>query len=145
VAKANASEALARTMGDISSNIFFNNYANERQLQQGAPAMLGQGFELSMLPGQGLMATDQAQRQMSQMALDNARQKFMEVKQAPWYGLGEAAQILSQGGFSTVTGTQTGPNPNYVDPMTNFMKMALGGASTIAGLGGGGGFGWWGK
>jgi hypothetical protein len=140
-----AADDLARTLSEMSSGMYMQNYMTERENQFKVPSMLGQSFDISTLPGQALLNVGNMQQQQNQAALDNERQKFMEVKQAPWYGLGEAAQILSQGGFSTVTGTQTGPNPNYVDPFTNFMKMALGGASTVASMGSGGGFGWWGR
>lgn len=144
VAMGQASDALTRNIGDVSSNIFYQNYANERQNQINAPTMMGQGFDIANLPGQALLGIDAQRRQLDQLALDNTRQKFMEQKTAPWYGLGEMAQILSQGGFSTVTGQETKPNPAYVDPFTNMLKIALGTGSTVAGMGGKGGFGWWG-
>jgi hypothetical protein len=145
VSQERASSDLEKQIGDITSNIFYQNYANERANQLQLPTMMGQASDIAQIPGQTLLGVDQQARMLQQLALDNQRQQFMEQKTAPWYGLGEAAQIMSQGGFSTLTGNSTMTNPNYVDPMTSILKSALGGASSIAGLGGQGGFGWWGK
>lgn len=144
IARGQASDALMRNIGDITSNIFYQNYNNERNNQLGAGQLIGQGSDLAGIPGQTMLAIDAQQRALQQMALDNQRQQFMEQKTAPWYGLGEASTILSQGGFNTVTGNYSQTNPNYVDPFTNALKIGLGGASMVAGLGGGGGFNFWG-
>lgn len=145
VGNAQASEALMRQIGDVSSNIFYQNYAQERANQINAPTMMGQGFDIANLPGQAMMNVDAQQRAIQQLALDNARQKYGAQQTAPWFGLGEAANILSAGNFGNTSGRSVEPNPNYVDPFTNAMKMILGGAASVASTGGTGGFGWWGK
>jgi hypothetical protein len=145
VAMGTASEGYMRQLGDISSNIFYQNYLNERNNQINAPTMMGQGFDIARLPGQAMLDVDAQRRQLAQLGLDNARQKWSAQQTAPWFGLGEAANILSTGGFGNTSGRSVEPNPNYVDPFTNALKIALGAGSTVAGMGGSGGFGWWGK
>jgi hypothetical protein len=144
ISEERAAGLTGRAAGDTLAGLYGNAYAQERQLQQNAPQMLAAGHELSMAPGRGMIALDEMIRQSNQLGLDNQRQRFMEEKQAPWYGLGELAQILTAGGFRTTNTTATKDNPNYVDPFTNALKIGLGGASMIAGMGGAGGFGLWG-
>jgi hypothetical protein len=144
ISQERAAAGTARAAGDTLAGLYGNAYAQERQLQQNAPALLSAGHELGLMPGRGMIALDEMIRQSNQLGLDNQRQRFMEEKQAPWYGLGELSQILTAGGFRTTNTTATKDNPNYVDPFTNALKIGLGGASTIASLGGMGGFGLWG-
>lgn len=145
VSQERAAQDLNRTIGDISSNIFMQNYMSERGNQMNAGNVLGQGYDLANAPGQQLLSLDEIGRNNAQLGIDNTHQKFMEQKTAPWYGLGEMAQLLSQGGFSTVTGNSRMTNPNYQDPFTSLLKGIIGGGSAIAGMGGSGGFGLWGR
>lgn len=129
------------------NQLFASNYAAERGRQMQAGDLLQQGYGLAAAPGQFQLGIDEASRGLQQLALDNARQQWMEQRSAPWYGLGEAANILQAGNFNNSTGqsVQTKPNPNYEDPMLQALKIALGGGSAVAGIGGKGGFGLWGK
>lgn len=131
---------------DATNQLFANNYAAERNRQMQAGGLLQQGYGLAAAPGQFQLGIDEASRGLQQLALDNARQQWMEQRSAPWYGLGQAANILQTGGFGSTTGTtnQIKPNPSYEDPMLQALKIALGGGSAVAAAGGKGGFGLWG-
>jgi hypothetical protein len=94
-------------------------------------------MDLLNLPGMQRLQADEARRGLNQIGIDNKMK-------APWYGLGEAANLAATGGFGTSSGTQTAPNPNYVDPFTQVLQTALGAGSMVAGMGGAGGFGLWG-
>lgn len=136
-----ASDALTKQIGDITSNIFYQNYANERQNQVNAPQMLEAGYNLTNARGQQMMSLADLQRQMQQRVLDNQLQQYQGRQAAPWYGLGEMGNILTQGGFNQASGTSTKDNPAYEDPFTRALKMALGAAGTAAAAAGPGGFG----
>lgn len=141
IAKGRAAEGLAGTLAQF----YADNYARERGIQLQAPALLGAAYDLTNAPGTQMLSIADMQRTESQRAIDNALAKFQEVNRtAPWYGLGDLTQILTAGGFGTTSGTQTAPNPNYVDPMTNILKTLIGGAAGVAAIGGSGGFGLWG-
>lgn len=171
ISQERAVRQFGETAGNIASNISMGDYNNqmglwasqleaERGRQQGATGILGgvnasdwasqnaflqDQARMKMSPGQDLITLGGLEQGWNQTGLENILQKDQAQRTAPWYGLGELANILTQGGFKTMTGTSTQPNPNYVDPFTNMLKIALGGASTVAGLGGAGGFGLWGK
>lgn len=137
-----------RSALDTTGQIYAQNYANERQLQQAAPGLIGQGMEILAAPGNAALSLDEVLRGGTQLGLDNDLAKFRERQGAHWTGVPEMAQLLSAvNGFgsSTSTGTMTQPNPNYESPFMTALKVGIGGASTIAGMGGAGGFGLWGK
>jgi hypothetical protein len=126
------------------AQLYGNAYSQERQLQQNAPALLAAGGELAKAPGMFQVMIDEMRRGGKQLGLDNALARHREAQTAPWYGLGEMSNILASAGMRSTTGTQTADNPNYVDPVTNALKMALGAGAGVASIGGAGGFGLWG-
>jgi|SRR5215207_4389045 len=144
ISQERAAKGLATASGDTLANLYGNAYAQERQLQQNAPALFSAANSLRTAPGMMGLQIDEFARQGKQLGLDNALQKYQARQQAPWYGLGEMANLLASAGMRSTTGASTQPNPQYVDPMTNALKMALGGAAGVAGIGGSGGFGLWG-
>jgi hypothetical protein len=114
-----------RNIGDIATNMAYGNYAAERDRQMAAPSLFGQANELAQAPGTTLLAAGSQQQDWLQSAIDNAYQKFLEQQKAPWYGLGEAAQILGTGGFSTTSGSTTGST----NILGQLLKGLLGGLS----------------
>jgi hypothetical protein len=136
----------SQTGADATSRIYANNYANERQLQQGAPGMLAAGYQLAAAPGQAMLSIDDLARGLEQMRINNQLAQHQEQQSAPWYGLNQQANLLSAGNFYNGSGTSstTADNPNYVDPFTQMLKMAIGGTAAVAGIGGKGGFNLWG-
>lgn len=134
----------SRTAGDLTNNMFYQNYADERNRQMQAGNLLGQGQTLLQAPAQVMGQSGNIFERMQQQQIDNALQQHKEQQTAPWYGLGELSNLLTAGGYFQGTGTSTSntvkDNPNYEDPFTQALKIAIGGASTIAGVGGKGGF-----
>lgn len=139
---------------DATARLYANNYEAERQRQMQSGGLLSQGYGLAAAPGQFMLGIDEAQRGLNQLSLNNNLAKV----QNPFSVLGQAGGIFGLGGFGTQTGTQSGTssgmqtgtemvrkdNPNYEDPFTKALKMAIGGGSAIATAGGKGGLGLWG-
>lgn len=136
---ARAGRDLSTVTSDTLAKMYAQNYANERQIQQGTGAILAQGNELLSAPGQLGFSIDEKLRQSQQLGIDNAIQRWQMGQTAPWYGLGEAANLINSAGYKSSSGTSTAPNPNYVDPFTNALKVGLGAVSTGASLFGSGG------
>jgi hypothetical protein len=137
--RARAGRDLSTVTSDTLAKMYADNYARERMIQQGTGSILAQGNELLSAPGHLGFAIDDKVRGSNQLGLDNDLQKYQMAQTAPWYGLGEAANIVNTAGYKSSSGTQTAPNPNYVDPFTNALKIGLGAAATGASFFGSGG------
>lgn len=119
------------TAGDISSNIYAGNYANERQIQQNSGNLLDQA-NLLKLAGPTAMAGAGAQQQgWDQAALDNAIARYKEMMGSEWAGTSEYANILGSGGF----GSQTTVQEDKSNPLLGILQGLMGGASTGASMG----------
>lgn len=104
---------------DSAGQIYADNYARERALQQNAPALLSAANQLSLAPGQllGLLG-DQEQSWKADM---------------PWTGIDRMAALLSLGGgYGTTTGTQTVPRGSAA---SGALSGAMGGASAGSAFG----------
>jgi hypothetical protein len=131
-----ATESTARAIGDVSTNIAFQDYGAERGRQQQAilgqitaagqaPAIYGQQF----LPSQQLAQLGAAREAIAGLPLQEQMQRFQFAQQAP-------AQQL-QSFLSSIYGTpmassQYAPTPQA---QTNRVGNVLGGAATGAGIG----------
>lgn len=142
-----AATNMDRTIGDLTSNIYYQNYQNERNNQLQSANLLGSGMNLLSLPASGLQQIGAQEDKINQDAINNELQKFQGNQTSQWYGLGELAQILNAGGFKTTTGsgTQVADNPAYVDPVTGLLKSLIGVGSMAASAGGSQGFKLWGN
>lgn len=142
-----ATQDFGRSALDAVTALYGNNYAQERNRQFQAPALIGQAQQMAAQPAQALMGMNEILQGFNQIPLDNARARYDSQMQAPWYGLGEMANLLSAGGYGNTTGQGTGtkvaPNPNYEDPFTQYLKMGLGALGAGAAIGGKGGFNLW--
>lgn len=145
ITKARATGEVSTAIGDVLAKMYAQNYQQERQNQLNAPGMVMQSYDFFKEPAMELMRIDEASRAARQSEIDNTLAKFNETQQAPWYGLGEMAQILASGGFRSTTGSVVGPNPNYENPFMSALKIGMGGLASVASLGGKGGFGFWGR
>jgi hypothetical protein len=131
-----ATESTARAIGDVSTNIAFQDYGAERGRQQQAilgqitaagqaPQIYGQQF----LPSQQLAQLGAAREAIAGLPLQEQMQRFQFAQQAP-------AQQL-QSFLSSIYGTpmassQYAPTPQA---QTNRVGNVLGGAATGAGIG----------
>lgn len=118
---------------DMANRTYAENYARERAYQMAAPQMFGQAMGLQDQALQQQLAPalllDQAgsQEQAWQQAqLDAGLQQYNMSQQAPWAGLGELAQILNGGGFSSAGITTNAPRSGAA----SFLQ----GAAGVAGM-----------
>ena len=131
-----ATEATGRAIGDIASNIAYQDYANERQRQQAAQGALVQGatfapqiYGQQFLPSQQLGQIGAAREQIAGQPLQEQMQRFQFEQQAPIQGL--------QSYLSSIYGSPLGSS-NVVQPQvqTNRISQGIGGA-TLGYLAGG--------
>lgn len=129
-----ATEATGRAIGDIASNLAYQDYANALQRQQQAQGALLQGATLApqiyaqqFLPTQQLAQVGAARETIAAQPLQEAIQRYQFEQQAPYQQL--------QGFLSSVYGTPLASS-NVVQPrmQTNQFGQFLGGAATGAGL-----------
>lgn len=131
---------LTDRLGALASNIYGQNYANERTNQLNAAGQIGQQQlgGLSALPGtqeaqysdlNKLMGVGSAYEGQAQNQLQDALNRWNFQQQSPWDNLSKYASILSgiggMGGNSTGTSEAPGPSP---------LGQILGIGSSIAGL-----------
>lgn len=111
-------------------------YSSERTLQQNAPTLFQAASALEKAPAMTMLEAGGLQRSMDQIPIENALARFREGQTAPWYGLGEMAQILQAGGFGTTNSTTTGVKKETVTPdlATEIFKGLLGTASLGTGM-----------
>jgi len=115
---------------DTGTQIAFDNYLRERQLQQGAGQLLDQGSLLNQLTPELLAQVGLGQRELAQRPLDEALLQFQEQINAPFRPLFPLASII-QGSDIGSTFSTTVPTPS---PLSSGIVGALGGASAGAGI-----------
>lgn len=130
-----AQEAAARAIGDVGTNIAYQDYARERGLQQAAQmglGALGQAapsfFQASFLPSQALATVGASREAIAAQPLQEQMQRFQFGQQLPYQQLG--------GFLSSVYGTPMANYPITQPAQTNRVGQALGGAALGYSLGG---------
>lgn len=123
-----AQEATSRAIGDVSTNIAYQDYARERGLQQQAlaqqaalGAMAPQFYQAQLLPAQTLAQVGQAQEAIAAQPLQESIQRFQYEQQLPYSQL--------QGYLSSVYGTPLSQSiypeqPQYQNTMLNTVAGA---------------------
>jgi hypothetical protein len=137
-----ATEATARALGDVGTQIAYGGYEAERARQQQAmgaqlqaatlaPQIYGQQF----LPSQQLAQVGAAREAIAAQPLQEAIQRYQFQQQVPYQQL--------QGFLSSIYGTPMASSQYAPPAQTNRAASALGGAALGAGIGQmiGGGFG----
>ena len=137
-----ATEATARALGDVGTQIAYGGYEAERGRQQQAmlgqiqsatlaPQIYGQQF----LPSQQLAQVGAAREAIAAQPLQEAIQRYQFQQQVPYQQL--------QGFLSSIYGTPMASSQYAPPAQTNRAASALGGAALGAGIGQmiGGGFG----
>jgi hypothetical protein len=106
-----------RDAGDLATNIYFQNYSQERNRQMQGAGLLDAANALGIQPALLTMQAGTTQQGWDQAQLDANRQGWLNRQQDPWVGLqqymGMIAPFLNFGqntttGTSSQTGTQTG-------------------------------------
>lgn len=134
--RAKALTGFNKAATNVTAQMAYENYARERQLQQGAGALLGQANDLMLQPGR-VLSTIGDQQQSWDMA------RVAALQEAPWAGLDRYANILgSVQGYGTqqttgtetsaTTGTQAAAKQSGVG---GFASGALGGAAAGSSFG----------
>lgn len=111
LALGSAAEGFTRAAGDITGQMALNAYNTERGYQQAAPGLFGIANQLALAYPQALAAAGEQMYQWDQNKVNEAIAKWNELKSAPWAGLGEYANILGTGGFSSTTTKTQGASP----------------------------------
>lgn len=134
-AQAAATEAYGRALGDVGTNIAYQDYSRERGLQQQAQlaqSALAQAapsfFQASFLPSQALGQVGAAREQIAAQPLQEQIQRFQYGQQLPYQQL--------QGYLSSVYGTPMGQSQTVMpQAQTNRLGQAIG-LGTLGFLGG---------
>lgn len=124
MALGNLANDFGRNILDTTSQIAFQNFVNERALQQQSGQLLQQGAQLQQLSPEILAQVGSGQRELAQRAIDEQLLRFQEQQQAPFRPLGPLASII-QGTQIGNTQTIQGPRPSPI----------AGGIAGAAGLG----------
>jgi hypothetical protein len=119
------------TAGNLTNDIYYKNYANERGIMQNSADLLDQANRLSLAGPTALAAAGSQAQGWDQAALDDAQARWTRQQQAPWQGLGEMSNLLSSGGFGTSTQVTEAAKQN---PILGILQGLMGGASTGASL-----------
>lgn len=133
-AYSDANQDLARAIGDVSSNMAFNNYGMERgnmmDVMSMAPMFAADDWKnISMLGLAGQGMDDYQQR-----LIDAERERYNYNANADMNWLGNYIGLLGGAPPPTTTGTVKTPAPN---PFVTALGLGLGGASMLAGMPGG--------
>ena len=141
-------ETMARSLGDVASNMYGQNYAQERQNQLSAAGMGSQDYmqeranqltAANQALGYGqadyqdlnaLLAAGDTRRNYSQDILNQQYGDWQEQQNYPLRQLDILGNTIGMSMGNTGTTTATGPNPYQGSSAANL----LGGASTAAGL-----------
>lgn len=108
---------LGRNLSDLASNIYGQNYQNERQNQLGAMESLG-GIESGILaPSQALLQAGGFQQAQQQQENNAAYQNQYNRANYPYQQLSFLSQLLQNASGGGGTSSSTGPNPNYQSPL----------------------------
>lgn len=126
---------LEQNIQDTQANMLLQNYMGERQLQQGAGALIQQGAGLNLL-GPEIMSAGGAQtRSLEQIAMDEELAQFNEANAAPFRPLDPYANILygSTGSFQNQQQKTSGGGGSAVGNIIGTLLGAGGIASLFTG------------
>jgi len=121
----------ARTLGGLSSQIAYQNYLNERNLQLQSPSLISSGAQLNQIPAEILAQVGDVRRQFAQDEIANQQAMFEEQANAPFRPLMPLSNILS----AINPGATVKQNAPGVNKAASGITGGLGGAATGATLG----------
>jgi hypothetical protein len=120
---------------NAQSGLLFNNQQAERDRQNAAPGLITAGRGLSTAGGAGLAQVGGAQRDLSQLGLNNDIARFQEEQAAP-LRRAQAMMPFIQGILPSVTG-QKGKSRQSGNLGADITKGVLGGGALVANVLGG--------
>lgn len=124
-----------KTAGNITSGIYGQNYANERNIMQNSGNLLDQANSLFLAGPTALANAGDVKRGWDQQAIDDKRAQFDDSLKAPWAGIPELAQVLGSTGASQTTQIKPQANP-LLSILQGVMGGGMTGASLASGIGG---------
>ena len=119
-----AREQLGRQLGSMASNLYGQNYANERANQIRAASLAPSTMPLSYYDAQQLMNVGNVYDQQRQADINQAYQRYMFNQERPWDALGRYSALV-QGNYGG-QGTQT--TPYFKDNTMRNLGLGLMGA-----------------
>lgn len=131
LALGNIANEFGRNLLQTAAQQGFQNFLQERQIQQQTPQLLQQAAGLQQLTPEILAQVGAGQREILQRPLDEALLQFQEAQQAPFRPLGPLASILFGGNIGT-TQQITPPRPS---PLAAGIAGGLGGGALGLSLG----------
>jgi hypothetical protein len=114
---------------NTTANIAFQNYANERGIQQNSGNLLNQAHSLMEDPGKTLFSVGDTEQGWDQQQLAAEYQKWADAQSAPFNGMDKYAAILGSGGFGTQTQTKSS------NPIAEVLQGLAGGLGLIGSFG----------
>jgi len=124
-------ELMTRNLGETASQLYGQNFANERTNQMRANLFAPQLAETDYRDAQALLGVGDVRRENFQDLLNLDYENFLAAQQYPYQQVNYAGDVLARSMGGGGTSTQTGPNPYR----SNRTAGALGGAAAGAGLG----------
>ena len=127
-----------KQVADTASQMMLQNYQNERQLMQNAPAMIQAGMTMNSAPMELLNAAGAQQYNLDNLSTQNALMQFQDQVNAPWRAVMPYTNVLSGVGMPGGTTTTTAPSGSATQGM---LGGAMGGG--MLGYMAGGGNPYW--
>lgn len=118
----------SRNAMDLTGDLAFKNYTNERGIQQGSGGLLNQANQLALAPGQAMLDAGGQEQKWAQGADDAGLAAWNNQLNAPWNGINQLAAALGVGsGATNQTQTQKTPqNPmDYVQAAAAIAAMFI--------------------
>lgn len=125
-------EAMARGMTRGLAPYQFGQYQQERQMQEAATRGLPQYLQAGFIPSQALAEVGGARENLAQSLINEEVQRHQFAQTEPW----ERAMALINAGYGAPGGMSTGTTTSNMRRQGLGIGGILGGAASLAGLGG---------
>lgn len=126
-------ELLTRNLGDTASQMYGQNYANERGMQQQAAGLAPTLANADYADGNALQNIGAQRQGLSQEYLNNAKTQFDGAANNPYLQSQRYGQVVGGGSGQGGTSSSSSPNPNQSNRLASAMGMASAGGA-IGGL-----------
>jgi hypothetical protein len=143
-----AMDDYARSSQDVSSKMTLDWLNNRFGDIFQTPGLFQAANTLSLAPGTVTGLAGEQEHALNDYGTQDALQRYQNQLQAPFFGLSDFANLLTQGGFSNQTGTTAGTSSGTSDSTgkrietgaapdmaTQWLQGGLGGLSTLSSLG----------
>jgi len=125
-----------KTAGNLTNDIYYKNYSDERGRQQTSNQLLDQANLLALAGPTALASAGSQLQGWDQAQLQDEMARWSRQQQAPWAGINEMANILGAGGFGSSTQTTDKGGNQFASILQGVLGGASTGASLATGIGG---------